>query len=127
MAELATALAQIQARELDANEQAIANCFPEPPGLPTEAQLHLVPFLQWCRDQRVRSLPARPTSVAAFVQRQRDQNVPKDQIAGTLSAVEQLHNAAGLANPIATPPVRRVSAASTIERPSGTADRREFR
>jgi hypothetical protein len=117
MAELAQAIRQVNEREIDANEAAIAGCFPQPPQVPAEAQLHLVPFLQWCHAQRVRSLPARPTSVAAFVQWQTDLKVPKEQIGATLSAIEALHNVAALGNPIATPVVRITTAASTISPP----------
>jgi hypothetical protein len=117
MAALAQALSDINSRELDANEQALAQLFPRAPELSPEAQQHLVPFVQWCEVQRVRSLPARPASCAAFAQWQRDLGVPGEKISATLAAVEQLHFAAGQSNPIATPLVRTLTAASTIEPP----------
>jgi hypothetical protein len=117
MAALASALATIAAKELDANESALAQCFPPPPVLPPEVQQHLVPFLDFCARQRVRSLPCRPTSLAAYLQWEKDRHTPKEKISATLSAVEQLHNAANWGNPIATPLVRVTTAASTIEPP----------
>jgi hypothetical protein len=117
MAQLAQMLADLTARELDANEQALASCFPPPPELSPDARAALTPFLTWCEQQRVRSLPARPTSVAAFAQAQMDRGVPKEKISATLSAIEALHNAAAVGNPIATPVVGTITAASTIEPP----------
>src|SRR5262249_47748991 len=95
----------------------LAQCFPQPPGLSAEAQQLLVPFVRWAEMQRVRSLPARPTSVAAFAQWQKDLGVSKEKINATLAAIEAMHFAASLANPCATPLVRITSAASTIEAP----------
>jgi hypothetical protein len=117
MAELAQAIRQVNEREIDANEAALAQCFPPPPELSPEARQHLTPFLQFCEAQRIRSLPARPASVASFEQWQKDLGVPQAKISATLSAIEALHNAAALGNPIATPLVRTITAASTIEAP----------
>ena len=44
MSQLADAIAHVNARELDANEQALASCFPPPPDVPAEARQHLIPF-----------------------------------------------------------------------------------
>jgi hypothetical protein len=117
MAALSQAIADLNSREVDANEAALAQCFPPPPELSPEARQHLIPFLQWAEAQRVRSLPARPASVASFAQWQKDLGVPKEKISATLSAIEALHHAAALGNPIATPLVRTITAASTIEAP----------
>ena len=127
MGELADAIANINAKELDAAEAAILACFPAPPALSDEARQYLQPFVQWCEGQKVRALPARPASVAAFAQYQQDRGVAKEKVAATLSAIEALHNAAALANPIATPLVRVVTAASTIEPPrSWTKDEKHL-
>jgi hypothetical protein len=131
LAKLADAIrhinAQENARELDANELAITKCFPPPPELSPEAQQLLIPFVQWAEAQRVRALPARPCSVAAFAQWQKDLGVPKEKISATLSAIESLHFAASLGNPIATPIVRTITAASTIEPPrSWTKDEKQL-
>ena len=127
MGELADAIATINARELDANEQALASCFPPPPEVPPEARQHLIAFQQWCEAQRVRSLPAHPASVAAFAQWQQDLGLPREKISATLSAIEALHNAASLGNPIATPVVRATTSASTIAAPrSWTKDEQQL-
>jgi hypothetical protein len=117
MGQLAEAIAHVNARDLDANEADLASCFPPPPDVPTEARRYLIPFVQWCEAQRVRSLPAHPASVAAFAQWQKDLGVPREKISASLSAIEALHNAASLGNPIATPLVRTATSASTIEPP----------
>jgi hypothetical protein len=117
MAALSQAIADLNSREIDANEAALAQCFPAPPELSPEARQHLVPFLQFCEVQRVRSLPARPASVASFAQWQKDLGVPQAKISATLSAIEALHHAAALGNPIATPLVRTITAASTLAPP----------
>src|SRR5262249_9436127 len=119
MAELSRALADIHAKEIDANENALAQGFPQPPGLSAEARELLVPFIRWAETQRVRALPARPTTCAAFAQWQLDLGVPKRKISAALAAIEELHFAAAVANPIATPTVRAVTGYSTsgIEAP----------
>jgi hypothetical protein len=100
-----------------ANEAAIASCFEPPPELSPEARERLIPFLHWAEIQRIRALPARPTSVAAYVQYQQDQGVNRHVIAECLEAIEQLHFAAAMANPCATPVVRKTTGGSTIEAP----------
>jgi hypothetical protein len=117
MGQLAEAIATINARELDDNERAIAASFPPPPELSPEARQNLTPFLAFCEQHRIRPLPARPTSIAFFAQAQQDRGVPKEKISATLSAIEALLNAASVGNPIATPIVRTITAASTIEPP----------
>jgi hypothetical protein len=103
-------------RELTANENALAQCFPPPPVLSEEAKMAVVPFLQWCEVQRVRALPARPASVAAFVCLLKDQKLPRQVIVETLSAIECLHIAAAVANPVATPIVSS-TLGTTVEPP----------
>jgi hypothetical protein len=94
-----------KARELDQNEAAIAQCFPPPPALSDEAKQRLQPFLQWCETQRVRPLPAKPASVAAFVHWQQDQHVPRQIIVETLASIEAVHIAASVGNPVVAPVV----------------------
>src|SRR5262245_1050952 len=117
MAELANAIAAINARELDAAEMALASSFPPPPELSPEARERLIPFLEYCQVQHVRALPARPTTCAAFAQRQLDLGVPREKISAALSAIEELHSAAAVGNPVATPVVRTVTGCSTVEAP----------
>jgi hypothetical protein len=115
--ELAQAIRQVNERELDANEAALASCFPPPPKMSPEAQQQVVPFIQWTEAQRVRPLPAKPCTVAAFAQWQRDLGVPREKINATLAAISALHIAASVGDPVATPTVRMITAASTIEAP----------
>src|SRR5262245_28166478 len=117
MAQLADMLAQVRANEVAQAEAQIASCFPPPRQLSPEEQQRLVPFLSWCSGQGVRACPARPTTVAAFAQFQQDRGVPRQAIADILSAIEDLHTAASVGNPVATPVVRTVTGASTIEAP----------
>jgi hypothetical protein len=117
MAELAQAIRQANERELDANELALASCFPPPVELSPVARQLVAPFVQFAESQRVRALPAKPATCAAFAQWQRDLGVPPEKINATLSAIEALHFAAGQSNPIATPLVRTITAASTIDPP----------
>jgi hypothetical protein len=131
LAQLATMIQEIRAqetaRELDANEAALASCFPPPPQMSPEGQQQVIPFLQWAEAQKVRALPARPCSVAAFAQWQRDLGVPKAKINATLSAISALHIAASVGDPVATPTVRMITAASTIEPPrSWTKDEKQL-
>jgi len=114
MAALSQMLHDLTARELDANEQALAQCFPPPPELTPEARAALAPFIEWCQQARVRACPARPQSVAAYCQARPKRTERKG---ATLSAIEALHNAASVGNPCATPVVQIVTAASTIEPP----------
>jgi len=121
MAELAQAIRQVQERELDANEMALASCFPPPPELSPVEQQRLIPWLSWCEQQRVRPVRARPTTVAAYVRYQQDQGIPRPLIAERLEAIEALHEAAALANPVATVVVRTTTGGSTIETPRSWA------
>ena len=114
MGQLADAIRQVNERELDANESAIASCFPPPPQLTPDTEQRLIPWLYWCEQQRVRSCP---TSVAAYVRYQQDQGVSRQLIAERLEAIEAMHTAASLANPIATVVVRVTTGASTIDAP----------
>jgi hypothetical protein len=117
MAQLAAAIAAINNKELDANEEAIASSFERPAPMSPAAQQQVLPFLEWAAAQRIRALPARPTSVAAYVQYQQDQGISRQLIAERLEAIEELHFAAALANPCATPVVRTTTGGSTIEAP----------
>ena len=114
MAQLADAIAHINARELDQNEAALAACFPRPPELSEAAKQRVVPFVRWCEAQRVRPLPSRPTSVAAFICWQQDQGISRQVICETLSAIESLHTAAALGNPVAAPIVTATRRAAKV-------------
>src|SRR5262245_45909597 len=117
MAQLADALNQMRAQEIAQSEAAIASCFPAPAQVSPEAQQRLIPSLAWCEQQKVRAVPCRPQCVAAYVQYQQDQGVARHVIAERLEAIADLHNAASMGNPCATPVVRTVTGGSTIEAP----------
>jgi hypothetical protein len=105
MVDLRTEIELSKNRELDANESALASCFPAPPALSDETRQRVLPFVTWCEVQRIRALPAKPFSVAAFVQWQLDQRVPRQVIVETLASIEALHNAASVGNPVSSPVV----------------------
>jgi hypothetical protein len=105
MVDLRTEIELSKARELDAAENALAACFPAPAPLSDEARQRVLPFVQWCETQRVRALPSRPQSVAAWVQWQLDQRVPRQVIVEVLASIEALHNAASVGNPVSAPVV----------------------
>jgi hypothetical protein len=115
MAQLADAIRQVNARELDQNEEALASCFPPTTHeLSDEMKALLVPFIHWCEGKRVRALPARPTTVAAFLQSQKDRGLQPFE---TLLAIEALHLFAGMANPVATPIVRSMTEGTSVVPP----------
>jgi hypothetical protein len=116
MAALADAIKNLNAKELDAHEAELAACFPSTTHtLSDEMKALLVPFVRWCENQRVRSCPALPTTVAAFWQAQKDRGIKPYE---TLLAIEGLHLFAGMANPVQTPVVRSVTESTTpVEAP----------
>jgi hypothetical protein len=112
---LADAIRQVNARELDQNEAALAAGFLLPAHeLSDEMKALLVPFINWCETKRVRALPARPTTIAAYLQSQKDLGVQPHE---TLLAIEALHFFAGMASPVATPVVRAVTEGPPVEAP----------
>ena len=127
MAQLADMLAQVKANEIAQAEAEIASSFPPPPKVSPEVQQRLIPFLQWCQQQKVKAVPARPTTCAAYAQYQQDQGVDRQLIAERLEAIAALHEAASLGNPTATSVVRMVTGGSTIEAPrSWTGDEKQL-
>jgi hypothetical protein len=126
MVDLRAELELAKARELDAHESELAACFSPPPPLSDETRERVTPFVAWCGNQKVRALPARPTSVAAFVQWQLDQRVPRQAIVETLQAIENLHFAASVGNPVSAPVVA-ATLGSTIDPPrSWTKDDKAY-
>jgi hypothetical protein len=95
---LADAIAAAHAQ----NEAALAAQV-APYELDNEARQFVETFVRWCNDHGVRSCPATPATVAAFV---RSMGASQKEIAEALAAVGELHDAQGLANPCATAPVR---------------------
>jgi hypothetical protein len=117
VAQLADAIRQVNERELDANEQAIASCIPPPPALSQENQAGVIEFIQWSNAQRVRACPAKVASVAAFIQWQSDNRRPRETIFASLSAIDALHTAAGVGSPVAAATALTTIAGATIEPP----------
>lgn len=95
---LADAIAAAHAQ----NEAALS---PQAPryDLDTEARQFAGTFIRWCADHGVRSCPAMPATVAAFV---RSVGASKKEIAAPLTAIAELHDSQGLSNPVATAAVR---------------------
>jgi hypothetical protein len=100
---LIDAIEQAQA----SNEKKLASQVPTPKqGLDSEALLLLRHFAEWAKQRGVKFLPCAPTSAAAFIRTESAVGVPADRIIRTLEAIQTMHDNAGLANPIATAPVR---------------------
>jgi hypothetical protein len=57
----------------------------------------------WCETQKVRPLPSRPTTVAAFVQFWQERGAPRPVIIEVLASIEALHISAALASPVSSP------------------------
>jgi hypothetical protein len=107
VAQLSDMLAQARAKEIEAAENAIAASFRSTAHeLSDEMKSLLVPFTRWCAANKVRCLPARPTTIAAYWQAEKDRGKEPYE---TLLAIEGLHVFAGLANPVQTPIVRSVT------------------
>jgi hypothetical protein len=115
MASLGDAIRQANERELDQNEASLASCFPSTAHeLSEEMKALLVPYIRWCETQRVRALPSRPTTIAAFLQMQKDRGIEPLE---TLLAIEALHLFAGASNPVQTPVVRSVTEGAPVDPP----------
>ena len=68
-----------------------------------DAASHLEPFTRWCTDHAVKTCPAGPDVVAAFVNQLSHLG---ESILETLRAIELLHDHFGYSNPVATAKVR---------------------
>ena len=95
-------LADAIAAAHEQNERAMAAQV-APYQMDNEARRAVETFIRWCADSGVRSLPATPATVAAFV---RSIYANKEETAETLAAVAELHDSRGLSNPVATAAVR---------------------
>jgi hypothetical protein len=63
-------------------------------------------FMEFAKERCCRAIPARPTTIAAFVVHEHGLGTPAQQILSLLEAIEAHHNHHGLANPNATAIVR---------------------
>jgi hypothetical protein len=102
--ELARAKRAEQVRLWDANEETLARRIPwRLPQVPLAEDVakRWVRFVKWCDDKNVRSLPAKPATVATYIEDQdRARILGTKFILAILDAVERAHDAAGLANPV---------------------------
>jgi hypothetical protein len=85
-----------------ANEQKVARTFAPRPVEP-DAKVYFEQFQRFCSEHGVRSLPAAPAVVAAFI---RDGGIEPAKLTLILAAIEQIHDHHNLANPVATSVVR---------------------
>lgn len=74
--------------------------------LDPDAELRLEAFNRFCTKYGVRNCPAAPKVVAAFCRAEEKLGTEPRKVSLTLSAIELLHDRHGLANPVATAPVR---------------------
>ena len=58
-------------------------------------------FSAFAASKSARKLPARPTTVAAFILDQNNLGVPVERIVSVLNAVQEVHDAHSLASPVA--------------------------
>jgi hypothetical protein len=90
---------------LDAGEKAVAESHAylliAPELDPGDVEL-LKPWLTWCRDKSVRSVPAKVWCVAAYVLDRHKQGAPESEIFDELGALERLHDKWRLPNPVTT-------------------------
>jgi hypothetical protein len=98
---LASAIADASAR----NEAALAATM-QPYTLDAVAQSAIAEWRRWCGDNGLRACPAHPASVAVWIRSMGALGIPEEKIASALTAVGELHDARGLANPCATAAVR---------------------
>jgi hypothetical protein len=98
---LASAIAEATAR----NEAALAATV-QPYAIDAGAQSAIAEWRRWCGDNGVRPCPAHPAAVAVWVRSMGALGLSEEKIAAALTAVGELHDARGLANPCATAPVR---------------------
>jgi hypothetical protein len=112
-----------QAEAWDRNETQLATSLstvlPAKSELDDETRALVRPFLDYCALVNVRYLPAKPTTVAAFVFKQFDSGVTPETILDQVSAIEALHDSFdSIANPVQTSPVRfALSEVTVIEPP----------
>jgi hypothetical protein len=67
----------------------------------SEGLIHLRHFGGWCRQRGVRICPAKPATIAAFIRSEAAIGVPQDRMLAALHAIEQMHDQASEANPVA--------------------------
>ena len=116
MAQLADAISFVSAREIERNENAhiaslsglqdeLGAWYISHTGGAEVSAANVQPFIEFCRGKGVPHLPAKPTTVAAFVLEHTALG-QSDKIRELVAAIEILHDLNGYANPAATSLVR---------------------
>lgn len=117
MAQLAEAIQYVNAAEIAKNENALVASLS---GLQDElgawylahtggaevSATSLQPFIEFCHSKGVPHLPARPSTLAAYVLEQAALGKQPDKVRELVTAIEVLHDLNGHANPAATSLVR---------------------
>jgi len=70
--------------------------------------LHANNFVRWCNQQEVRSCPAKPSTVAAYIREYREHKDREDLVLDKLAAISAIHSRHGLPDPCHTTVVRTV-------------------
>jgi len=99
--EVARARRAEQVRLWDANEETLARRLPfRLPQVPLAEDVagRWIRFVKWCEDKNVRSLPAKPAVVAAWILDATDLGMSVANVLAVLDAVEQAHLVSGQAN-----------------------------
>jgi hypothetical protein len=65
-------------------------------------------FINWCKQQEVRSCPAKPSTVAAYIREYREHKDREDLVLAKLTAISAMHGRHGLSSPVHTAVVRTV-------------------
>jgi len=94
-----------QIAKYDAGEKAVAESLGDllaaPELEPGDVEL-LKPWLSWCADKSVRSVPAKVWCCAAYVLHRHGQGIAEDKIFDELGAIERLHDKWQRPNPVAS-------------------------
>ena len=122
MADLANALQQYKAAELERNDRALAFQLATvlPPlvsELDDQTLRRLAIFSAYCADRGVLLCPAQPATVASFIIAQVAKGERAERIFELTVAIELLHDQHGLANPVATAIARRALASLGVIEP----------
>jgi len=97
---------QIEAAQQKNEAKLAAEIAPPKLEIETDALLLLRHFAAWCKERGIKSCPAQPATVAAFIRSQNSIGVQREQIFDALRAIEAMHDNHALPNPVATAAVR---------------------
>lgn len=108
MVELKTEIAQAYLRSEQALATQLSAVIPVPEELDAETIAALNPFVEFCTASGVHHAPATPATCAAYILHQASEGIPADRVVAEVSAISQLHDYYGFANPVATASARFV-------------------